>query len=443
MTVAIIGAGMAGLVAARELHMRGIPVEIFEARARIGGRAFDIPAHGWIPLQLGCEFVHGRPPQLLELQRQARLPLAAITDRHHQPRDGRLQPIANIWERFAALLKPATRRHRDQSAYSYLESQRMSADDRRMFAMLVEGFYAAALDDISIQSIAGDASGAAGDEATQARVRGGYGALVAWLAQEIAGVPIHLGHAVQTVDWFTRHVRVDGRDFDHVIVTVPVGVLDGIAFSPPLDEPVDTVAMGAVVKLLVCFREARWPRELEFVHGGETGFPTYWLRSAYNAHVLTAWAGGPHAEALAACTERELVARALDGFERLTGARNLAAGVLDHHHHDWQRDPFSRGAYSYTRVGGMHAAEQLAQPLGERVWLAGEATDAEYEGTVAGAIASGQRVARELALRVAGAAVLREADERADRDHDEEHDAKPDESDHDGASCTGHAAHAG
>ncbi len=445
MTVAIIGAGIAGLVAARALHARGVPVEIFEARDRIGGRVFDVPAHGWIPLQLGCEFVHGRPPELLELLRRARLPIAAITDTHHQPRGGRLQPIEDIWERFGELLEPATRQRRDQSAYSYLEQQRMRDEDRRMFAMLVEGFYAAPLDDISIQSVAGDASGAGGEASAQARVRGGYGALVAWLAHEIAGVPIHLGRAVRAIDWTTKHVRVDGRDFDQVIVTVPVGVLGDIAFTPPVDEPIDMVAMGPVVKLLVCFRQARWPRELDLVHGGERGFPTYWIRSAYNAHVLTAWAGGPHAQALAGCTGHELVARALDGFERLTGASHLRDDMLDHHHHDWQVDPFSRGAYSYTRVGGTHAAEELAKPLGERLWIAGEATDAEYEGTVAGALASGLRAARELlsTLRVAGSSVLREADEGGDADHDEQQDAKPDESDHDGASCSSHAAQHG
>ena len=201
--------------------------------------------------------------------------------------------------------------------------------------------------------------------------------------------------------------------------------------------------MGPVVKLLVCLRDARTiPRELEFVHGGERGFPTYWVRSAYNAHVLTAWAGGPHAEALAGCLEDELLARAIDGFERLTGASGLRDAVVDHHHHDWQLDPFAKGAYSYTRVGGMHAAEELAKPLGERVWIAGEATSAEYEGTVAGAIESGLRAAREvLALGVASAAVRREADERRDADDNEQQDAEPEKGNHTGAWCTGRAAH--
>jgi monoamine oxidase len=406
MAIAIIGAGMAGLAAARELHAAGVAVEIFEATDRIGGRAHDLAPHGVVPLQLGPEFVHGRPESTLDLLRAARLPMIEITDTHHQPRHGQLARIDDIWERFGDLLKPAARQRHDESARSYLERQHMSADDRRMFAMLVEGFYAAPLDDISIKSIADDASGAAGEEATQARVRGGYGSLVAWLAEELHGVQIRHGHVVRVIDWTGPVVRIDG-DFiaEQAIVTVPVGVLRDIAFTPGLGDheaALDKLAMGPVVKLLVCFREPVWPRELEFVHGGEAGFPTYWLRSAFDSHVLTAWAGGPHARALAGCAAEQLVDRVLDGFARLVGtpAAQLRDAVRDHHHHDWLADPFARGAYSYTRVGGGEAAQQLARPLGDRIWLAGEATDAAYEGTVAGAIASGQRAARQiLALR--------------------------------------------
>jgi monoamine oxidase len=140
------------------------------------------------------------------------------------------------------------------------------------------------------------------------------------------------------------------------------------------------------------------PLDLEFVHGGETGFPIYWLRSAFDAHQITAWAGGRHALALADRSIVNLVDCAVDGLAALLGMprARLVAAVRHHHMHDWAADPFAGGAYSYTRVGGGDAAALLARPLGGKVWLAGEATSTDYEGTVAGAIESGTRAAEEI-----------------------------------------------
>ena len=64
--------------------------------------------------------------------------------------------------------------------------------------------------------------------------------------------------------------------------------------------------------------------------------------------------------------------------------------------HDWRRDPFARGAYSYVRVGGEGARENLAAPIGDTLFFAGEATDTEESGTVAGALRSGERAAQQL-----------------------------------------------
>lgn len=78
----------------------------------------------------------------------------------------------------------------------------------------------------------------------------------------------------------------------------------------------------------------------------------------------------------------------------------LAASVRAHYFHDYASDPLARGAYSYTRVGGGGAAEVLARPLGDKLYFAGEATDAAYEGTVAGALASGVRAATQIVRRL-------------------------------------------
>jgi monoamine oxidase len=78
----------------------------------------------------------------------------------------------------------------------------------------------------------------------------------------------------------------------------------------------------------------------------------------------------------------------------------LEAAVEHVHFHDYAADPFARGAYSYTRVGGSASAEVLARPLGDTLYFAGEATDAEYEGSVAGALTSGERAAHQILTRI-------------------------------------------
>lgn len=416
MEVAIIGAGMAGLAATRVLQAHGVACELFEATDRLGGRARDLSDHGGLlPVELGPEFVHGRPDATISLLGAARLGLDPIRDVHHQREHGALVTIDDIWERFGKLLAPAARQAHDESARAFLAHQHLSPEDARLFSMLIEGFYAAPLDDISIRSIADDASAAAGEDTAQARVRGGYGKLVDWLVDQLRGIAIHTCCVVRAIDWTGDHVSIEhsrgSAMADRAIITLPIGVLQGgaVALRPGLGEHASALcqlAMGQVVKLMMCFDDAVWrdyaPRDLEFVHGGETGFPTYWLRSAFDAHQVTAWAGGPHATALAGRNIIQLVDGALDGLAALLGMprSKLATHVRHHHMHDWTADPFALGAYSYTRVGGGEAAALLARPLDGRIWLAGEATDSEYEGTVAGAIASGTRAAEQILDRM-------------------------------------------
>lgn len=413
--VAIIGAGFAGLAAARQLIAHGLTVEIIEATDRVGGRARTL--HGSV--ELGPEFIHGCPDVTLALVHDAGIQIDPVTDAHHLHRACSLVALPDTWERLGRLLAPAAELAKqgpahDLSARAYLERSQMSADDAALFAMLVEGFYAAPLADIGIASIAEDAGGASDEDgAQQSRPRGGYGALVDWLASELrrANVTIHFNRVVRSIDYSSDHVRIDHDGGStlarRAIVTLPLGVLlaNDVCFHPDLGAHADALsqlAMGQVVKVVLCLREPVWrdagPPGLEFVHRNAGAFPTFWLRSTAHDHLLTAWAGGPHARALAGCTQSQLVDRVLDDFAATLGMPRAAleAAILHQHFHDYTHDPFARGAYSYTRVHGLGAADVLARPLADTVFLAGEVTDAEYEGSVAGALASGSRAARQV-----------------------------------------------
>ncbi|PYQ22508.1 MAG: hypothetical protein DMF81_11965 [Acidobacteria bacterium] len=119
--------------------------------------------------------------------------------------------------------------------------------------------------------------------------------------------------------------------------------------------------------------------------------------------VVTAWAGGPRADALSELDEAGLVDRALDSLARALDVPRprLEELIESWQFHDWRRDPFSRGAYSYVGVGGLPAQRALARPCAGTLFFAGEATEPEEMGTVAGAIASGQRAARQVQARLA------------------------------------------
>lgn len=418
--VAIVGAGMAGLNAARVLAHHGVSVEILEATERIGGRVHTVHHEGSdLAVELGPEFVHGRPDVTLALANQAGLAIEPIYDTHYIHDDHRLVEIGDIWTRFGALLGTAPEPVRDESALAFFRHARLAGRDARMFTRLVEGFYAAPLDDISIASVAEDASGV-GDEPPQSRIRGGYGRLVTWLGSQLtrAGVAIRHDCVATAIDWGSTQVRIDCRrggrahtvHADRAIVTLPLGVLQsagegGVRFSPPLGDhaaAIAQLAMGQVVKIVLCLREPVWqklaPNELAFAHGDDTSFLAFWLRAGRTSAQLTAWAGGPHAIALGQLSAEQLADRAIDELARTIGTprARIAAAVRHYHFYDFATDPFVRGAYSYTRVGGHTAAEQLSRPLGERLFFAGEATDAAHEGTVAGALASGARAAQQV-----------------------------------------------
>ena len=151
----------------------------------------------------------------------------------------------------------------------------------------------------------------------------------------------------------------------------------------------------------------RYPILVEpgFIHSGDEGFPTWWTALPAPASqqapplVLTAWAGGPKAEKLSASPDAALAERAIDSLNRILGADRaaVASEIQDWRFHNWRRDPFARGAYTYAGLGGLEARRRLAVPVENTLYFCGEATDTEgHAATVHGALASGRRAARQI-----------------------------------------------
>jgi len=137
---------------------------------------------------------------------------------------------------------------------------------------------------------------------------------------------------------------------------------------------------------------------LNFLHDLGAKVGTWWTAQPTQANTLTAWAGGPKAEQL---LDRDPAGRIDEALAALSRALSVPRALVDNLFdaawlHDWRADPFSRCAYSYPAVGGIPAQRSLAKPVGNTLFFAGEATNTEQTATVAGALASGRRAAREV-----------------------------------------------
>jgi monoamine oxidase len=400
--VIVIGAGAAGLAAADELARAGRSVIVLEARERVGGRCWTRRMAGLgIPVELGAEFIHGKPDVTLELLEEARI---RAVDSVHEQRylaNGRLRRVDAFAEAQKAVR--GARIERDVSFQAFLARRRWPEKTARFARMMVEGFDAADPRRVSARSIIEEWDGGSFGE-SQPRPAGGYGALCDWLAEDLVrrGVRLRLGTAVSSIAWKRGSVTCRGEGFvakaAKAIVTLPLGVLQ----SGPLRfaqkrAALTKLASGPVIRVALRFDTAFWEKRapgVAFFHAPQAPFPTFWTPLPMRAPLLTAWAGGPKAARLARSSPAKLVQAALASVEAVFGtAGDLAAACVQ----DWQADPFSRGGYSYVLVGGEGAREELAAPLDDSVYFAGEATDTEEAGTVAGALRSGIRAARQAA----------------------------------------------
>lgn len=430
----VLGAGAAGLAAASLLSAHGLCVCVLEARDRVGGRILTRRVPGTpVPLELGAEFIHGTPRSTFHWL--ARADIAAVDvggARFALDRD-ELRPADDTFAELKHALARVSLPADDLSFDAFLEGPARGKLAPRAAAFarsLLEGFDAADPARASALDTVAEWSGDAAADARTFRPIGGYGALVDALFASLdpERVDVRLGAAARAVRWQRGRVRVDvrhgGRDLSlaarRAVVTLPLGVLAGaqvddggdehvpVRFEPDLTAKRDALgglAAGAVVKVLLAFGSPFWEtldggryRDAAFFHAPKAAFRTIWTTLPTRSAVLTAWLGGPRAASLARRGRDDVVAAALDALGSVFGERAVGeAGLEGAWFHDWQSDPFARGAYSYVTVGGRGAQSKLAEPLSGTLFFAGEATDASGgSATVAGALASGERAAREI-----------------------------------------------
>jgi len=411
--VAIIGAGVAGLTAARELSCAGMHVLLLEGRDRIGGRIFTHHTSEY-PVELGAEFIHGRPPEIFDLVRENNLRLSEMKWKVARRKENRWIEDDQIMDAVDKLFAKMSTDEPDQSFQEFIDRVDVSLEAKDQARRFVEGFHAADPRCISVHSLVkSNAADEKIDGGRQFRFEQGYDSLVKSISDRInrKSCELRLNTQVTEVEWKPDQVvlRTASGEFQaqRVIVTVPLGVLKAgsIRFNPALrdkEKALQGLETGPVIRASLCFRGKFWEeqerfQDVSFLFTDDPQYPTWWTSNPLPFPILTGWAAGHHAKALINLSAEQVVHRALESLARIFDMdiasleRELQAGFT----HDWEVDPFSRGAYSYPLVGGSDAGRELESPLCSTLFFAGEATDSEgHNGTVHGAIASGLRVAK-------------------------------------------------
>lgn len=475
--VLIIGAGIAGLAAARDLAAAGRPVTMLEARDRVGGRIFTHrDSASPIPVELGAEFVHGESPELWKIADKLPARPYEVTEHHWYFENRRLSTSSDYWEKIESLMRRMKSAKTDQSFKDFLDSQPDDQETQRAKAMAVsyvEGFEAANIERIGIQGLTRENEASAeidGDKSF--RFLTGYDSLAHALRveAEARGAIIHFNARVKEINWASGDIKIiceragsvdDGSANNPatsveplrfiapaVLITLPLGILQtapekagAVRFTPELPvakrRAIDVLAMGNVVKIVMCFRDRFWEEvklsdqenktanfaDFAFMHCPDAPFPTWWTQLPVRAPVLVGWVGGPRAERLLPRRDADQVVSTSNAeggkttqVESNSPIVNEAITSLMHifnlspdairsqlqaaYFHDWRDDAYARGAYSYVPVDGLKAQELLSQPLNNKLFFAGEATAVGHVGTVHGAIKSGQRAAKEIIMAV-------------------------------------------
>jgi monoamine oxidase len=417
--VLVIGAGIAGLAAARSLQDQGVSVQVIEGRDRIGGRI--VTDYSWqdVSLELGSSWIHGISGNpIAKLVRQFRLktlatdyyspPLVYLPSGHPLAEPDRLTAARHLNQLLNELYTARENLDEDMSLGKALDQKmaqkRFSPDQqchlRHVIHTAIEQDYATDASALSLWYW-DDCDEFSGQHVL---LPNGYSQLIEKLAE---GLAISVNHIVQTIEYDRQTVRVMTNqgpfEANHAIVTLPLGVLQSgsVTFSPPLPQrkrkAIKRLKMGVLNKLALRFPECFWPKEsdwLEFIGDPPSVWAEFFNDFKYTQKpILIGFNVGTHAREIEALSDTETVEQAMRVLRRVYGSSipNPVAWKVTR----WGSDRFAGGAYTYLPPGTSGVdCDVLAEPVENSLFFAGEATIKTLYGSVQGAYLSGLQAAQ-------------------------------------------------
>ncbi len=426
--VIIIGAGAAGLMAAKKLSGAGVSVCVLEARDRVGGRIHTITNNDLAtPVEGGAEFIHGNLSATLALLKEAGMEKQELTGETWQVNKGWWNQENDFFENAELVIKQLKSLKEDISVAQFLQqffSEEKYVNLRKLFTSYVEGYYSGETERMSAKAFLREWMS---EDEQQYRPSGGYGKMMHYLEENCkkAGVIIQLSAAVKEIKWREGYAEVTD-DNNHVfiackvIITVPLGVWTsddntkgGIKYNPALPsktEAAKQMGFGAVIKILLQFKDIFWEKEsiklqtdinLSSVQMVLTDMPipTWWTQFPQRTALLTGWLSGPKAEQIKNETDVNILLKALDSLSPIFKIdRNILKDKLKWWKvFNWTKEPFTYGSYSYSTTDTISARKKLMETVENTLFFAGEALyEGPETGTVEAALISGINVSKEI-----------------------------------------------